>query len=421
MDEMKLKIINFLRKTEKYTKTDMVYLAKSNFWLNINKFLSIGNGFILSIAFANFITKEEYGLYTFVLAIIGLFTMAPTTGLGNGITREAAQGNHQIIFEGLRKIFPWSILSGIMIVILGIYYGFQDNFSLFICFILAGTAIPILISSSVAKSFLSSIGDFKTLASWNARRTPFMTLAIIFTLWLTKSATIVLIVYIAGNLLLGILLYRSVTKKYNLKDRHQNSGRFAGRFGFHTGLISLFNYFADEVDSLLLWKLLGAGPLALYTYAIAPVREIRGLIENQSAIALPRFAQRDFQTVKENLGHKIKQLYFVAVPIAIAYIILAPFIFSIFFPQYLESVIYTQIATVSILSAPRRLISTAISAHQKIKESYIMSLAPNIIKIISMIILIPIYGIFGAIIALIITEIIDYIILGILLKQSKNN
>lgn len=420
MEKFKVKIIDFLRKTEKYTKTDMVYLAKSNFWLNINKIFSIGNGFILSIAFAYFITKEDYGLYTFVLTILGLFTMAPTTALGNGITKEAAQGNHQIIFEGLRKILPWSIFSGILMIALGIYYGFQNNTNLFICFVLSGIILPILISSSVAKSFLSAIGDFRTLASWNARRTPFTTLAIILTLWVTKSAVAVIIVYIVGNLILGTLLYRAVTKKYDLKNQHRDSGKFAGKFGFHTGLISLFNYTANEIDNILLWKFLGAGPLAIYNYAMAPVREIRGLIENQSSVALPKFAQRDFQTIKENLGYKIKNLYFLAVPIAVIYIILAPLIFSIFFPQYTESVIYTQIATISILSAPRRLISAAISAHQKIKESYIMNLVPNIIKIISMVIFIPIYGILGAIFALLISEIIDYMILGLLIKKSKN-
>ena len=420
MEKAKQILINLLKKSERYTKTDMVYLFKSNFWLNLNKVFSIANGFILSIAFANLISKEDYGVYTFVLAIIGLFSMAPTTALGNGIAKESANGNHAIIFEGLRKIMPWSILSGSILFIVGIYYGINQNLTLFACLSLAGLALPILISSSVAKSFLSSVGDFRALASFNGLRTPFMTIALVLTLLLSRSVLVVIVVYIIGNLILGILLYRSVIKKYNLKNSGQYSGNFAGKYGFHTGLISLFSYFSNEIDAFLLWKLLGAGPLALYTYAIAPVREIRGLIENQSAIALPKFAQRDFELIKTNLGHKIKHLYFITVPIAILYVLLAPFIFSVFFPQYLESVIYTQIVTISLLSAPRHLMSAAISAHQKIKESYIMTIGPNIAKILAMIILIPIYGILGAIFALIITEIIEYIILGILIKTAKN-
>jgi O-antigen/teichoic acid export membrane protein len=420
MQSIKVRLIRILRATERFTKTDMVYLFKSNFWLNLNKIFSITNGFILSIAFANFISKEEYGTYTFILAMIGLFTMAPTTALGNGITKESAQGNHQIIFEGLRNILPWSILSGILLFSLGIYYGLNQNFILCITFALAGIALPVLISSSVAKSFLGAIGDFRMLAIFNSLRTPFMTFVLVLTIWISKSLTIILIVYIIGNLLLGILLYRSVLKKYNLKNDHHDSGKFASRFGFHTGIISFFNYFSEKIDSFILWKLLGAGPLAIYSYAMAPIREIRGLIENQSSIALPKFAQRSFELIKSNLGHKIRHLYFIAVPIAILYVLLAPYIFKTFFPQYLESIIYTQVAAISLLSAPRRLISSAITAHQKIKESYVMSIAPNIIKIAFMLILIPIYGILGAVFALIITEIIDYLILGILMKKAKN-
>ena len=153
MEKAKQILINLLKKSERYTKTDMVYLFKSNFWLNLNKVFSIANGFILSIAFANLISKEDYGVYTFVLAIIGLFSMAPTTALGNGIAKESANGNHAIIFEGLRKIMPWSILSGSILFIVGIYYGINQNLTLFACLSLAGLALPILISSSVAKSF----------------------------------------------------------------------------------------------------------------------------------------------------------------------------------------------------------------------------------------------------------------------------
>ena len=59
-------VYTFLRKTEKYTKTDMVYLASGGFWLSIKTALSILIALSLSIAFANLLPKETFGEYKYI-------------------------------------------------------------------------------------------------------------------------------------------------------------------------------------------------------------------------------------------------------------------------------------------------------------------------------------------------------------------
>ncbi|MDB5204373.1 MAG: hypothetical protein JWP09_401 [Candidatus Taylorbacteria bacterium] len=415
---MKDKIIGFLKWTEKYTKTDMVYFVRSNLWINIGRASSVLNGLILSIVYANILTKEDYGLYTFALAFIGFFSMAQTTALGSGISKSISRGNDGVIYEGLKTIYPWSLLGGLSLGIVSIYYILHNNIDLGICFLVAAITLPISIRNSVAKSYFNAKGDFAFMSRFNLMRTPFITIALIITAITSRSAIIVVITSIITNLILGSFLYHKMKK--NIAQIGANEKEpFAKKYAFHSGILSMFGYLSEQIDDLLLWKFVGAAPVAIYTYAIAPVRELKNLIENQSTIAIPKFAQKDFSEVKSHVFFRVRQMYFVAVPIIILYILSAPLIFKYLFPLYTDAVGLSQIASLTLLSSPRKLLTAAITAHQKIKETYIVTVFPTMTRIILAIALVPMYGIEGAVIALLASECIDFITLGILIRNSK--
>lgn len=65
---LKTRIHALLRSSERYFKTDMVYLAKGGSWLFSAQVLSGALSFILAIAFANLVPKEAFGTYKYVLS-----------------------------------------------------------------------------------------------------------------------------------------------------------------------------------------------------------------------------------------------------------------------------------------------------------------------------------------------------------------
>lgn len=408
-----------LRWSERYTKTDMVYFVRGNFWLNVNRAASVLNGFILSVAFAHLLTKDAYGTYTYALALMGLFSMPQTTALGAGMSKGVARGEDGIVLEGLRRVFPYSLAGAVLLGGLGAYYWYMHNMTLAISFIVGALVLPLSVTNSAGKAILSSKGNFGPMARFNFARTPVMTAALVAAAWLTGSALWIIVVNTIGNLLLGTMLYLRVRRMYDLSRAPRTQERFEWRYAFHSGILSIFSYLSDQLDDLLLWKFLGAAPVAVYTYAIAPVREIRALIENQSAVAMPKFAQKSLETVRANLLFRIRQMYLIAVPLAVAYVVAAPLIFRIFFHQYMDAVFLSQVATLSLLSAPRRLMNGAITAHQRVKESYITIIMPSVVRITLACIFIPMWGLWGAVWALLIAELIDYAVLGLLMRGLK--
>ena len=71
----KEKIIKFLRWTEKYTKTDMVYVAKGSFWLIFGKIATMLLSLVTMFAFARWMPKETFGKYQYIIATINIIAI----------------------------------------------------------------------------------------------------------------------------------------------------------------------------------------------------------------------------------------------------------------------------------------------------------------------------------------------------------
>ena len=97
---------------------------------------------------------------------------------------------------------------------------------------------------------------------------------------------------------------------------------------------------------------------------------------------------------------KAWKLAFLTGAVVILYIIIAPYFYKIFFPQYIASVPYSQMFILSFISLPAAFLGTVFQAKMMKKQLYLIKIAP-FVKIVFLAILIPFYGIWGAIAAII--------------------
>ncbi len=420
IQKLKTAALPLIAYLEKKLKVDAHYVIRVNFWINVNRVLAIISGLILSVAYAHFLTQADYGLYSYALTVIGLFSMPISTAIGSGISREVALGNYHVARSAIFIMRRWILLASGALIAVGVYYAFAKHIELAASFIVGGLFIPTQAYGGLAKSFLSVNGDVKRIVMFNLYRTPIITLMLCLVTWFTHSALWVIISSILTNTIISASFYRHVARVYRFNEEPIVPGAFASRFAFHNALISILNYGAEKIDNFLLWKFVGAGPLAIYAYATSPVKELLGLISNQSVIALPKFAQKPFHEVKQTLKLRVRQLYLITIPLMVTYIATAPLLFKYVFPQYIQATLISQLAALSLLSAPRRILQAAVLAHQHTKATYATNLIPNGVRIILAFIFIPSIGLYGAILALLLSEIVDYITLGIIIKNIKS-
>ncbi len=74
---MKIKdwFYQFLRRTQKYTGTDNVYLVKSGAWLTLPSMVMTIIALVMGMAWARFVPKEVYGQYNYILSLAGLLAI----------------------------------------------------------------------------------------------------------------------------------------------------------------------------------------------------------------------------------------------------------------------------------------------------------------------------------------------------------
>src|SRR3989338_6258286 len=110
---LKVKTYNFLRWTEKWLKTDMVYLTKGGFWLTAGQLFSSLSAFLLSIAFANLLPRETYGTYKYVLSIASLLSIPTLSGMTTSLAQAVAGCYDGSFIPALKARIKWGLFGAL--------------------------------------------------------------------------------------------------------------------------------------------------------------------------------------------------------------------------------------------------------------------------------------------------------------------
>ena len=203
--------------------------------------------------------------------------------------------------------------------------------------------------------------------------------------------------------MIKLINFKIILKKYKPNTKEE-PGTIA--YGKHLSLMHVVSTIIKNIDKLLLFHYVGAVSLAVYSFSMAAPNQILSLFKMLRPLAMPKFSQTNIEILKKTLPLKIFKLFLIIAPFVIAYIILAPFLFKIFFPQYLDAVPYSQVFALTLFFFPTTFFGNVLNAHAKTKQQYIITFSINILKLILFLTLLPIFGIWGAISVILITRIV---------------
>lgn len=405
ISRLKASLYRLLRRSEKYTKVDMVSLASGNFWLTGGRFIAIGSGMLLTVAFANLLSPTIFGTYKYVLAmatIIGAFTL---NGLGSAIQKAVAQGDKNGVPGAVRAAILWSLPASGIAACIGAYYFFQGNNTLGWGFIFIATTNAISTGAGFSKSILLGQGNFRFLALSGIPRTLFPIIAIIGTLFLTKNIIYILFVYFLSNTVASWILYRLVLHKEKIQDEPNIAPKII-RFGTHMSVIGFAMLVSGQANQLLLWHFTGPEALVVFALALMPVQELYGLLNNFFNIAFPRFAAKTEDELRAIIPTRLKQMFFISFFAFLIYIVCVPYLFKYLFPKYLASIFMSQVLALIILLQPRGIFDIFITTHGNISQRYKVVVTTQIIEFVLACALIPFFGLWGAVAGIVFSEIV---------------
>lgn len=382
-------------------KFDAHYLAKGGFWLGVGQILTTIAGLLTSVAFANMLPQYEYGVYKYILSIAELTAAFSLSGLLPATTKAIAQGSLSALERSVRSHLRWNLLAISIGSALSLYYFIQSDFLIARTLFVASILIPLVATGGLFYAYYEGIKEYR----W---RTFFLGLhmllpvgALMAILRYTDDIFLIALMYLGAQVLVtwSILLLtrrwiRAHEKTVPAKDIDPV------RFGAHMSIMNSIGTIAGKIENVLVFQMLGPAHLAVYIFAIALPSQLSFFQKGMKTLALPRFSERSFEMVRQSLPKKAALLTLAAAGIVIVYIVLAPFVYRTFFPAYEDAIFISQLFALTYLLIPFSVVGEALTAHGYKKELYVGTVASLVVRLGTLALFIPLWGLYGVIISL---------------------
>lgn len=395
-DKLKIKIRRFLIWSQKYTQTDNIYLAKGGFWLFLERIVLMAASFLLAIIFANLIPPATYGNYKYILSLVGILSIFSLGGINTAITQATARGLEGSFYSGFKTKIKWGLLGSLVAMGGAVYYWIQGNNILPIPLLITAIFLPLMRGSRIYGDFLAGKKLFNIAAKYSMIGEIIFVGAMVITIFLTKNLVWLIAVYFIFYTFPNYFFYLST--KFKLRPNKKEDPRTIS-YGKHLSFIGILGRGAAELDKVLLFTLVGPIEVAVYSFAILMPNQIFSILTNINILALPKLVAKSQKEIKTGLIKKAWKLFILVLLIIGAYIATAPYIFKIFFPQYLDSVFYSQLFMLSLIAIPAGLLGTVFEAKMMKKQLYLFRII-GIVKLALLALLVPFFGILGVILAL---------------------
>ncbi len=395
----------------------MTYVAKSSFWITLGRMAGAGSGFLLTLLLANTTTKETLGTYKFVQSIAGIVAAFSLSGMGTAITQAVARGNEGALYKGFRSFMRWSLIMTVVAWGTAVYYFVNDNATLGWSLLVIGIALPLSQGGGFYSPFLIGKKDFKRETTFGIAATVIPMLITGLVALATNSVPLLITAFFGSAAIVGLVLYRLTVRLYHPSHSDENTPVIYGR---HLSAMNVLGMISFQLDRLLVFHYLGAAQMALYTVALAAPQQLRFGSKLLSTMALPKFSTQNAADMHQTLPRKAFIVFLGSLLIAGTYIVLAPYFFAIFFPTYLDAVRYSQIFALVILFFPASLLQQFFVGQMRKKELYTLQTAVPIVKIVLLFLLLPHYGIWGALIAIFSMELVRLCIITFFFVRFKH-
>ena len=401
--QVKEKVYQFLRWLQNYTKTDMVYVVEGSFWWLFGRVFSFLAGFLILMAFAHFATKEIYGAYQYIISMSAMIGLILLPGLDTALIRSIAQKKERTFFLCEKEKLKFGVLSFLVFFTIFLWYFFHKNFELAFSFLFAGLFLPFLSIFSLYLAFWQGKKRFDIQNKYFVAHNLLGATILIFFILFCKKIHLISFGYFFGFTFSTFLFWLLTRKKIN---RNSEEDKEAISYGKHLTLMSVPGAISGQIDNVILWQFVGPVQVAIYAYALRAVERLSELIPF-TALAFPKMAEKNLRDsqIKKSIFDKFLKLFWFSIPFTLLYILFCPLFFKIFFPAYTESVIYSQILSLTLVFSPFSFLATAFLAEAKKRELYILNFVPQILKIVLFFVLIPLFGIWGGVFSILISQI----------------
>lgn len=401
--------LKILRRTERYTHLDMVYFTSGGFWQTFGGVGSNLFAFLLILVFANFLPKETYGTYRYLIALAGLLNIFTLTGMSEAVAQATAVGREGALRTAVGYQLKWNSLLMLVFLTLGGYYLLRENYALTGGLLVLGLTVPFINAFNTYGAYLVGRREFRLNNIFGVFSSFVYTLGMLAAIFWSGEVFFLVLAFALSTLFSNILFYYLTVRKFKPPEEPALDTL---RFGRHLTYINLMGPLVGQLDSIILNHFFGPAALAVYSIATAIPNRAIPFIKDFVDLGFPKVAVKTPKEINKAFYKRIAQGLLVGGLFAGAYALIAPYLFTYLMPQYLDAVFFTQLLALNFIFAmPNRYVTVLLNSQRMSRKIFATNFIQNIMRFATYLVL----GILGGILGLVIAHIFNSFI-GLLIN-----
>ncbi len=280
-----MKLQYFLESLGKRVGLDLTYFLKSGFWVSVRYGLIAFLGVVLSVGFTRLGTKELFGQYQSVLALLSLLSVFSLPGLSMAAFKCAVAGDDSAVLKAVRYSFYTSLLALPFIVSYAAYaFWWQEEVQYAEALILGALFFPFLYATNKWYVVYEAHSIFAAVTWRMLLLTVVTTFGVLATLFFHGGLLAALLVFFLTTAFFHGFFSLEVKKKLKQKEEKHSLNI---RYGVFVSLQKFAFSLSENVPTLVISFLFGFELLALFQVAFLTVNAVAGFLNGLGATYLP--------------------------------------------------------------------------------------------------------------------------------------
>jgi O-antigen/teichoic acid export membrane protein len=355
--------------------------------------------------------RDQYGNYQFVFTMISFFGLSALSGMKTVVNQSVARGHDGTYNDATSMSFCGACLGAISLAIYSGYLWTHGNFELAQVFILAAVLFPSAYGLTNWQPFLLAKHRYRTFAliqSFSAIAAQLFLVACV----LLRPDTILFasLTALCVSSIQNIYMHRKCQASTE-NEKLSEEGSMA--YGLRVSFYDMFNVLGNISERFIIFSSMSPSALAGYAVASRLPELTKDYLQSLRSVIIPQLAQQ--KTLTKSLNRYINKC-------AAAFFLLAASI-SFFIVPWIVPTLFTDVYTDVVIYCQVLFLSVGVSAYSTLKFGFILSrlddksvrnihIVSNIVRVSCALILIPLYGISGAVASVVIYRLATILIVN---------
>ena len=276
---------------QRKTRLDLRYYWINSKYLFVQQAVFILSALVLAVILARYLSRQTYGEYQLLLAIIGMLSFVSVPGISDAAFSALARGYDGAFLKGLKIRLGWSTCGIPLLLTVGAYYFFyKDQPTLGLGFLIVAFFFPFQSTLGTWSTLLRAKKDFRTNAIYTSILTLSNTLILTTAVWFGNGKLIPLVLASVVSFSVLNLLALKASLRFINNNKEESGWE---KYGYFLTKVNILALLTGRLDHILVGSLLGVEKLAVYAIGVRFAKVIQDLLTQLLTLTTPKIAQSD--------------------------------------------------------------------------------------------------------------------------------